>query len=220
VTASPARRIELMPLDDIPRADRNPKAHDRPKIRASIEKFGCTWAGLLDERTGRLVAGHGRLAVLTDMRSAGVHPPDGVAERDGEWLIPIVRGWASRSDAEAEAYLIADNRLSEIGGWDHRELAEVLDQIADDNPDLLQVTGYTSEDLADLLASFDAPPSLEDLADEYGDPRPDELWPILRFKIPPRIRDAFYEITEEFGDNEDSARFIKLVERVHAEAST
>ncbi|MEU6715208.1 VOC family protein [Nonomuraea sp. NPDC046802] len=48
------RRIEHMPLPEIVRAVRNPKEHDLPTIRKSIQKWGCTLAGELDERTGRL----------------------------------------------------------------------------------------------------------------------------------------------------------------------
>ncbi|MEU8356488.1 hypothetical protein AB0C27_10810 [Nonomuraea sp. NPDC048882] len=41
-------------------------------------------------------------------------PPEGVKiGDDGVWLVPILRGWTSRSDAEAEAYLVAANRLTE-----------------------------------------------------------------------------------------------------------
>lgn len=47
-------------------------------------------------------------------------PPEGVKiGDDGVWLVPILRGWTSRSDADAEAYLVAANRLTERGGWDH-----------------------------------------------------------------------------------------------------
>ena len=47
-------------------------------------------------------------------------PPEDVKiGDDGVWLVPILRGWTSRSDADAEAYLVAANRLTERGGWDH-----------------------------------------------------------------------------------------------------
>lgn len=205
-----------MPLGDIPRANRNPKAHTLSSIRGSIEKFGCTVAGVLDERTGRLVAGHGRLASLTAMKDDGAHPPEGVtSDADGDWLVPVVRGWSSRSDAEAEAYLVADNRLSELGGWDDRLLVEVLDEIADDNPDLLNLTGYSQTDLDDMIAAMGEPPTLEDLEKEYGDPDDSDLWPMLRLKVPPHIRNAFMDLTEAYGEADDSARFIRLIEWAH-----
>lgn len=212
------RHIEHLPLTGIPRALRNPKAHVIGELRKSIEKFGVTSAGLLDERTGRLVAGHGRLAALDAMRADGVTPPDGVTDDDGEWLVPIVRGWSSRSDAEADAYLIADNRLSEKGGWDDRMLPEVLDDLADIDPDLLELTGYSRTDLDDMIAAFGEPPSLDDLEKEYGDPDDTDLWPVLRFKVPPHVRNAFMDLTEAYGELDDSARFIRLIEAAQVDA--
>lgn len=157
-TSAPSRWIDYLPLDDIPRAHRNPKNHDLAKIRGSVEKFGLTVGGILDERTGRLVAGHGRLEILTAMRDEGATPPEGVmADGHDRWMVPIWRGWSSRSDAEAEAYIVSDNHLSEIGGWHSPSLADVLGDLHEHDPDLLELTGYTTEDLADLLASFDDP---------------------------------------------------------------
>jgi hypothetical protein len=202
-----------MALNEIPRADRNPKAHDLALIRGSIETFGATIAGVLDERTGRLVAGHGRLAVLAEMRDAGASPPEGVQLAGEVWQVPIVRGWSSRSDAEAEAYVVADNRTGEKGGWDDRLLAEVLDDIADDSPDLLEATGYTGQELEDLLGSFSAPPDLDALEKEYGEPGEDDLWPVIRVKVPPGIREDFYDLTD---GEDDTARFIAMVTRVKA----
>ena len=58
--------------------------------------------------------------------------PDGVTvAEDGRWLVPVVRGWASRDDAEALAAGIALNRGPELGGGDAGELASVLGVLAD-----------------------------------------------------------------------------------------
>lgn len=140
-----------MALSSVPRAERNPRLHDLARIRSSMAAYGCTVAGILDERTGRLVAGHGRLAALEEMSKDGAAPPDGVLDNDGEWLVPIVRGWASANDEEAQGYLITDNRLPELGGWDERELAEILDGVADYNLDLLDIAGYDPADIDQLL---------------------------------------------------------------------
>ncbi|MFI6182558.1 hypothetical protein ACIA8R_44015 [Nonomuraea sp. NPDC051191] len=175
------RRIEHMRLHAIPRAVRNPKEHDLPAIRTSIEEFGCVIAGELDERTGRLVVGHGRLQVLEEMAAEGESPPEGVLiDDDGTWLPPIVRGWSSRSDADAEAYLIANNRTTERGGWEERMLAEVLADVRDADPDLLAATGYTADDLTQMAAADDHRPEeeLPEPGDADEDVRP-EVWGIV-----------------------------------------
>lgn len=149
-------RIVYTPLDDIKPAERNPKSHDLAAVRASIERFGFVAPGLTDERTGRLVVGHGRLDALRQMRDEGCTPPAGVqVDEHGRWLVPVVSGWASRSDAEAEAYVVADNRHTELGGWDETLLVEVLTSIADVDAELLQAAGYEEEMLHELQASVD-----------------------------------------------------------------
>lgn len=65
------RRIEMMPLADVKPALRNPKTHDAEAIGASVERFGYVEPMVLDERTGRLVAGHGRLEHLLALQKKG-----------------------------------------------------------------------------------------------------------------------------------------------------
>lgn len=156
------RRVEYMPLPDVQRAARNPKAHARDQIAAGISRFGLGELPLLDERTGRLVAGHGRLNDLQARADRKATPPDGIRiADDGTWLIPIIRGWASDSDEAAEAYLVTSNRLTTLGGWDDPELAQLLTDVRDRDPALFAVTGFTDGDLADLLRTPTVLPDAE-----------------------------------------------------------
>src|SRR5687767_8544629 len=108
------RRQEYMRIGDMRTAERNPKGHDGPRINGAIARFGFLEQAVLDERTGRMVSGHGRLEQLIEMRDAGQQPPDGITiAPDGEWLWPVIRGWSSRSDVEADAVGITLNRLTE-----------------------------------------------------------------------------------------------------------
>lgn len=145
------RRVDYEPLSQIRAAPRNAKRHDAAGIGSSISEFGFAELPLIDERTGRLVAGHGRIEDLIAKRQAGHEPPDGVRAdpETGEWYVPVVRGWASRDDAHAEAYVLASNKLVINGGWDDATLAEALAAMAED--DLLALTGFTDADLAGLL---------------------------------------------------------------------
>lgn len=164
--ASGSRRLEYVRLTDLRGAEINPKAHDQSGLRRSIGTYGYTEPGLLDERTGRLVAGHGRLADLLERHKLGAAPPEGVGvDDDGEWLVPVVRGWASKDDAHARAYLAASNKLSENGGWDPDLLPDFLRGLAEQ--DLLPLTGFTEDELAELLAD---PEQDDDDTDVRGDP--------------------------------------------------
>lgn len=200
MTASPAteapRRLTYMPLADIKGAARNPKDHDSAGITASIQAAGFTAPLIYDERTGRLVAGHGRLAALTQLHAAGAPPPDGIdTGAGGEWLVPVVRGWASESESEAEAVIVADNKLTERGGWDDAVLTDVLRDLFGYEPDLMAITGYTAGDLDDLLAS------LEDAA-EAATP----AHPATPAEFTPPVTDAHYAETPE----QEAARGEKL----------
>lgn len=143
--------IEYQPLTEITRAPENPKQHDIGEIHQSMGRFGFTAPPMIDERTGRLVAGHGRLDTLLQRKNAGEMPPVNIDVReDGEWLVPIIRGLSFKTDAEARAYVIADNRLTELGGWDDVGLAGILKGLAEEEGGLIGI-GFDGDDVDELL---------------------------------------------------------------------
>lgn len=153
MTSTGTRQISYVRLDDIREAEINPKEHDLEAVRASVRRYGFVTPGLRDDRTGRLIAGHGRTLVLRGMHTAGDPAPDGIhVDDDGMWLVPVITGWASRNDAEAAAYLVIDNHHPTLGGWDDTALGELLAGIRDADADLLDIVGFADTDLAALLA--------------------------------------------------------------------
>lgn len=148
-----ARRIEYLPLEQVQPALKNPKRHAEPMLDTSAERFGYTEPVLLDERTGRLVAGHGRLAMVQRLKTAGKPPPNGIEvdEDTGAWLLPVVRGWKSRNDTEAEAYLLASNQLTMAGGWDSEALTAMLADLA--AVQAAEGIGWSPEELDKMLRS-------------------------------------------------------------------
>lgn len=151
-------RIEYVPLGDLKRWPRNPKEHDLGTIGASLRRFGMVETPVLDERTGRLVAGHGRLEQLEAERNARLAPPRRiqVREGDGEWMVPVLRGVSFRDEREAEAYLVASNETTIKGGWNERELAVLLGDLTKQGDDALVGTGFTDEEVRTMLASLAA----------------------------------------------------------------
>jgi DNA modification methylase len=145
-------RIDWIPLAQLQAATRNPKRHSA-EIGTSIGRFGYVEPIVLDERTGRIVAGHGRREALLAMRERGDAPPAGIRADGEEWLVPVLRGWASRSDAEAEAYLLASNKLTEAGGWDEGQLASLLKDLGEQG---LVGVGFDDKEIRELLAAQDA----------------------------------------------------------------
>lgn len=137
--------IEYRPLDKITPADVNPKTHDLDAIERSFARFGFVAPAVVDDATGKLVAGHGRIEALRRLRDRGGTAPKGVFVEGKVWKVPIVVG-VNLTEEEARAYLVADNRISEIGGWDYAALNELLGTIgATDVP--LGDVGFSADDL-------------------------------------------------------------------------
>ena len=133
-------------------------------------------------------------------------------------------------DDTARRINLVDNRAAEKGSWDLDALVELLSYLPD-----LDGTGYTDADVERLLAP---PPSIEELADTYAPPadygddppavrhlgapagtssEPGEgsgLWPVLRLRVPPQVRDDFYAATADCPrSSDDGARLAWLLGR-------
>jgi DNA modification methylase len=111
-------QIAFWPLERLKPYARNAKTHDADqvtRIAASMAEFGWTVPCLVGE-DGELIAGHGR--VLAGAQLGLVEAP------------VIVLGHLS--EAQRRAYRIADNKLTELGGWDDR--APIDDDTADTIP--------------------------------------------------------------------------------------
>jgi hypothetical protein len=151
-TAAQQPRIEYVPLDEVKKWDRNPRQHDDAAIERSIKRYGFVNPPILDEKTGKLVAGHGRTAALESLQAAGEPPPDRIqVGSGGRWLVPVVRGIAFNSASEAESYLVADNRLSELGDWDHDALRDILSDLTTEGLEL-DAIGWSQGQIDKLLS--------------------------------------------------------------------
>jgi hypothetical protein len=211
VTAPPKRWVEVMTLRDLHerRHPDNPKGHDVPGIMTSILRYGFGDLPMLCERTGKIAKGHGRLEAcellrdtedpMTADRLGGILEWDPTAE---DWAVPVVRGWASVDDVELMAYMIADNKYTEAGGWLTDILFEQAKMIAATAQGLAG-TGFSDEEWKDMLGRMSAPPSLDELAALHGDPNPTDMWPALRFIVPPDLRDMYADLRNRWlGDEE------------------
>lgn len=166
----PALRLEYTALSELKRAPRNPKLHSLDEIGKSFNRFGFVNPIVVDDSTGQLIAGHGRADELELLKATGQPAPTRIQVReDGEWLVPVIRGVAFEDPKEAEAYLMSDNRLVELGGWDDAGVSKILADLAagaEDGVDPLAGTGYSTADLARLDAELT--PLMDDLSEKGG----------------------------------------------------
>jgi hypothetical protein len=147
-------RIEYVDLDSLidHRAERNAKRHRIDELDASMRRHGYAAPIMVDEGTQRIVAGHGRVDTLVTRRAAGREAPDGVHIRDGKWLVPVVRGIAFKDPTEAMSYLLADNQIQMLAGYDWHEMNEIAKIVAE-SPEGLVGTGFVS--MAEIEAQME-----------------------------------------------------------------
>jgi hypothetical protein len=147
------RRIEYVTLAELVTRlhPRNPKQHDIGAIIESYRNHGFVASGVLDDRTGLFLAGHGRIEALNMMRKQGMEAPRGIQNGGDDWLVPVQVGYESENDSAAMAYLAADNKLTELGGWNEPLLAELLQEVHNSGEIALEATGYDADGLDELL---------------------------------------------------------------------
>lgn len=116
-------KIEQIPTEKLIPYARNAKKHDAAqvsKLAGSIREFGFNNPVLIDKDNG-IIAGHGRV-----MAAQSLNLPD----------VPCIR-LGHLTDTQRRAYILADNRLAEIGGgWDEEMLKNELTSLLGDGVDI------------------------------------------------------------------------------------
>ena len=137
---------EIVPTQNLKANPLNPNFHPPEQIQLLadiIESTGWRQPITVSNRSGCIVKGHGRLA----------------AAQLKKWCnVPVdYQDYASKDEEYAD--LIADNRLAELSEIQDEMMADILNDF--DNPEMLALTGYDSEDIESLLASLE-----EDIEEE------------------------------------------------------
>jgi len=137
---------------------RNARKHSRRQIQqiaASIRQFGFVNPVLIDAQS-QIIAGHGRVEA---------------AKQLGLTSIPTIQ-IDHMTEAQRRAYIIADNRLAELAGWDKDLLALEFGELLNLELDFeIEVTGFATAEIDTLI---DGPvPRKSDKADEIPDLPPD-----------------------------------------------
>jgi DNA modification methylase len=142
-----AQRIEHWPVDRLIPYARNARTHSDTQvaqIAASIREFGFNNPVLVDTAAG-IIAGHGRLLAARKLALAEV---------------PVIV-LDHLSEAQKRAYILADNRLAELAGWDDEMLRLELEALKELDFDFT-VTGFDEAELGRLLAEQAAQQGLTD----------------------------------------------------------
>lgn len=107
--------LKYIPLAEAKPFEGNPKRHDVERLKDSMRRYGYADPVIINQANGMLLAGHGRIAALSEMREAGDPPPRNVQSKDGEWFVPaIISGMAL--EGEEHAAFLLDANLSTMSG--------------------------------------------------------------------------------------------------------
>lgn len=137
----------MVKLSELRRLPRNTKDHDIGAINESYDEFGFLDRIIINKTTGHLLAGHGRIDLLQQLKSSGAKPPAGINPNGKDWFVPA--DYAEIPAEKEEKAAIALNRIQERGGHKDDLLAAVLSDYA--AKDDLRGTGYDKDDLDQLL---------------------------------------------------------------------
>jgi DNA modification methylase len=170
--------IKYLPASRLKPDPKNPRLHSEKQVQQiarSIEAFGFN-VPLLVNAEMQVVAGHGRLQACQLL---------GITE------VPTI-GLEHLTEAQARAFMIADNRLTENATWDDRLLAQQFKDLSEVELDFsLEATGFEMGEI-DVMVENLAPATEgeADSADAVPEPvtgsqvsKCGDLWQLGRHKV-------------------------------------
>lgn len=182
MTDTPAatyQRTDTIPLDELTPYPGNAKRGNTDVILESLRRNSQYRSLVVREiENGPLIvlAGNHTMKALaahgagdcgeTVTNPRGETRPCGVCDNDPAWALAARCEIVACDDATARRINLADNRTSELGTYDNEALAELLTYTRED--DDLGGTGYTEEQVEDLLATAAAPAWSEGQAEELA----------------------------------------------------
>jgi ParB/RepB/Spo0J family partition protein len=150
----------------------NPRRHDEDiaGLVRSIEHYGWTNPILVQEKTNRVIAGHGRLEA---------------AKQAGIKKVPVI--YLKMTETEASAYTVADNKLAENSRWDEEALAGIMRELQAEQYDLT-LMGFSDDDI-NLLLTAEEETIERTMLDEIPDPpkkpttKRGQLWQLGKHRL-------------------------------------
>jgi len=140
-------KIEYVPATALKPNPKNPRKNDAAvgRLVNSIEAFGWT-SPILASRDNTIIAGHTRLKA---------------AKEKGIKEVPVI--YLDLDPSDAEVYMVADNRLTEIAEWDNDLLSDLMVDFKALGKEL-ELTGFDPDKIAELTGDIDGV-GLPDLPD-------------------------------------------------------
>lgn len=170
---SPKLTVQYLPIGNLKANPRNARTHTKRQIRQigeSIKQFGFLNPVLID-KDSTVVAGHGRLGAAKLLHLSAI--PTIVLE--------------DLSPQQIRAYVVADNRLAEIAGWDRSILAIELQHLLDLEDFDVTVTGFDVPQIDMIIqeasVQFPQEPEMVQIDPGPAVSRVGDLWALGKHKV-------------------------------------
>jgi len=85
---------------------------------------------------------------------------------------------------QARAFALTDNRTSELAEWNGEQLLKTLHDL---DSDLIDSTGFSEKEVADLNKLWGGAPDLDDLYNDIGNPTDEDGLTRISFSVPPEV---------------------------------
>lgn len=153
-------REEWVPISSLTRWDRNPNTHPEHQIEhlaSMMRRFGWTIPVLVvrieSEGVEEVRAGHGRLlAAELNLREFPDFIPANAPPGSAPGVVKVTRASVA-TRGEADAYGLADNRISSVAEVDEDALVRLLAELQAEEVEISEL-GWQEEELDDLLAEM------------------------------------------------------------------
>lgn len=147
----------LVPIDTLVHLPGNARRGEVEAIKKSLKKFKQHKALVVQRSTNQVLIGNHTL----------------MAARELGWdSVPVL--YVDDDEAMAKARALADNRASELGGYDEEALADLIADVYELDASLLEAASYSEDDLLAMLEESAGEPEPEEPeGDEPSGPPPD-----------------------------------------------
>jgi len=169
--------------------------HDINGLAQSLDRYGLRKPIVVNKRTGIVLAGNGTLK----------------AARQLGWQT-IAVNYVDDDPQTAVGYALADNRLTDLSEFDNEALLLSLQQF--DSMD--DVIGFEQADYDELLAELGvdddtSPPSLDELAAEYGEPQERDFWPYIKVQVSPETKELWDSLMSDIEGDDEAVKVATLL---------
>ena len=167
-------KITYVELNSLKAYQNNPKDHPQKQVHQiadSIKKFGFNNPILIDEND-EIIAGHGRYMAAQQLQME---------------TVPVIR-LTHLDETQKRVYRLADNKISENGGWNKELLALEISDLEQIYVDDITITGFEQVEINNLITDTAPAPDkklnkIEFVPEDEIVTQPGDIWQLGRHKI-------------------------------------